>query len=142
MNKFSYKMLFYSLLFFLLIKNIYYINIEQYENIFIFFITYMLCYFFIDNNLVKVYLCIIIPDIIYFEPIIEGKKNISDIKEEIMDKGRKNAEKHNEEEKKKNKKLGDETKDPNSIKKEKGFTDQTLGDKPSAEEKEFGNMLK
>lgn len=101
MNKFSYKMLFYILLFFLLIKNIYYINIEKFENIFIFFITYMLCYFFIDNNLIKLYLCIIIPDIIYFEPIIEGKGNMSDIREQIKDQGGKNIEKHNEKKKKK-----------------------------------------
>ena len=73
MNKFSYKILFYILLFFLLIKNIYYINIEKFENILIFFITYIICYFFIDNDLVKVYLCIIIPEIIFFETIIEGK---------------------------------------------------------------------
>ena len=136
MNKLSYKMLFYILLFFLLIKNIYYINIEKFENIFIFFITYMLCYFFIDNNLVKVYLCIIIPDIIYFEPVIEGKGNMSDIREQIKDQGGKNIEKTNEKQEKKNKKLSKE-KDEDKVDK-KGFKTTPSGNNGK---KEFGNLV-
>lgn len=132
MNKFSYKILFYILLFFLLIKNIYYINIEKFENILIFFITYILSCFLIDNNIIKILLCIIIPDILYFQPIIEGANDISNMRNHIKDKGEKNLEKQNEEEEKKNDKLSEEENEDNVDK--KGF--ETNGDDGSEEELE------
>jgi len=135
MNKFSYKILFYILLFFLLIKNIYYINVENFENIFIFFITYILCYFFIDNNLIKILLCITIPDIIYFKPVIESASNMSTLRKNIKEQGGQNLEEHNEKKKKENEKITEEE-DGEKVDK-KGFDKSPIGD---IDEKEFGNL--
>tara|TARA_Y100000768_G_scaffold380424_2_gene357532 strand:- start:771 stop:1178 length:408 start_codon:yes stop_codon:yes gene_type:complete len=134
MNKFSYKILFYILLFFLLIKNIYYINIEKFENILIFFITYIICYFFIDNDLVKVYLCIIIPEIIFFETIIEGKGNMSNLRDDIKEQGGKNIEKRNEKQEKDNNKLSEE-KDEDKVDK-KGYKNNS-----NSSEKDLENLV-
>tara|TARA_Y100000389_G_scaffold177291_1_gene189413 strand:- start:766 stop:1173 length:408 start_codon:yes stop_codon:yes gene_type:complete len=134
MNKLSYKILFYFLLFFLLIKNIYYINIEKFENIFIFFITYILCYFFIDNNLIKILLCIIIPDILYFKPVIEGAGNMSNLRKDIKEQGGQNLEENNEKKEKENEKLSEE-KDENKVDK-KGFEDPADSD-----ESDFENLV-
>jgi len=135
MNKYLYKLLLYIFLFFLLIKNIYYINIEKFENILIFFITYILCYFFINNDFIKILLCIIIPDIIYFNPIIEGASDMSNLRNDIKEQGGENIEKHNEEEKKKNEKKSEKETDEDDVDK-KGF-DNSGG----TDEKGFEDMV-
>lgn len=120
MNKFLYKIIFYVFLFFLLIKNIYYINNKKFENILFFFITYIFCHFFIDNNLIKISLCIIIPDILFtkkyiynIETMNNGVNSMVELQEEIQTKGEEGVEKHNEENEEKLNEQSEETDEDN-----------------------------
>lgn len=146
MNKFLYKIIFYIFLLFLLIKNIYYINNKKFENIIFFLITYIFCHFFIDNNLIKISLCIIIPDILYtknyiynIETMNKPVNSMSELKEEVQTEGEKGVEKHNEENEKDLNEQSEETDEDNVNK--HGFEPEGKTDGEEREE-EANNLVK
>lgn len=140
MNKFLYKIVFYIFVFFLLIKNIYYININKFVNVIYFFITYIFCCFLFDNILVKLSLCIIIPDVLYTKNYlynIETLEDLSKLGEDIINKVEDNMDEYNE-------KQEDELNEQSKAEKEedvhkKGFA---KSNKPTSDEEQMDNLNK
>ena len=76
----------------------------------------------------------IIPDIIYFKPVIEGAGNMSNLRKDIKEQGGENREEKNEKKEKENEKLSEE-KDEKKVDK-KGFEDPADSD-----ESDFENLV-
>lgn len=140
MNKFLYKIVFYIFVFFLLIKNIYYININKFVNVIYFFITYIFCCFLFDNILVKLSLCIIIPDVLYTKNYlynIETLENVSKLGEDIINKVEDNMDEYNE---KQEDKLTEQSKEdnPDNV----NTMEFTKSNKPTSDEEQMNNLNK